>query len=129
MTFRAATLLEELDIEACIVQHRRGELYRLAAKRIRELEAALPEEKTSKLPASHYQECPLCERPTTVVTPDLLDACEMLLHNEAIRRGKAGKAWDGDFVMKCIREGVARAHSSPPRTTAKAKNNDFDPCP
>ena len=41
---RPATLLEELDIEGIIVEHRRGELYRLAAKRIRELEAARPEE-------------------------------------------------------------------------------------
>ena len=38
--WRAATLLEELDVEGCTVEHRRGELYRLAAKRIRELEAA-----------------------------------------------------------------------------------------
>lgn len=41
---RPCTLLEELDIEASIVEHRRGELYRLAAKRIRELEAVRPEE-------------------------------------------------------------------------------------
>lgn len=40
---RPCTLLEELDIEASIVEHRRGELYRLAAKRIRELEAVRPE--------------------------------------------------------------------------------------
>lgn len=36
--FRPCSLLEELDIEGSIVENRRGELYRLAAKRIRELE-------------------------------------------------------------------------------------------
>lgn len=54
---RPCTLLEELDIEASIVEHRRGELYRLAAKRIRELEAVRPEE-TPTVSADSHDELP-----------------------------------------------------------------------
>lgn len=41
----------------------------------------------------------------------LLQAVEMDLHNEAIRHGAKGKAWDGNFVARELRTAWAAYHA------------------
>ena len=47
---------------------------------------------------------------------DLLSACDMDEHNEAIMHGKPGKAWSGEFVRKLRRNAMTAVRALTPDT-------------